>query len=133
MLRDRLQAVGNPRQLAKQLRELRIDPLAERQVAGHQLLGRLVIVPLVGPQAFEELLERAFEADLLLDRFHLGPDAGDFFQADRVNLVGRELRRREHAAAEGIELLAAGQLPCPDLVEAGRADTRPSKNARNSR
>src|SRR5262245_29557526 len=119
MLRDRLDPIGNPRQIAKELRQLRIDPLAEGQVAVEQVLGRVVIKPFFGPQILQELLERAFEFDLLDDRLHFLPDASDLGQTDRVNLVRREIRRREMAGPEGIEFLPAWKLPRADLVEAG--------------
>src|SRR5688500_4231159 len=52
----------------------------------------------------EEFLERALEADGLLDRLHLGADARDFLQAEVVDLVGRHPGRRAGGEALVVEL-----------------------------
>ena len=45
----------------------------------------------------EKLRQRALEADAGLERLHFRADAGDFLQADLVDLLGRQVGRRVFA------------------------------------
>ncbi len=75
-------------------------------------LGRVRIVILRRlAQVDEELLQRAGEADLVLDRRHLGVDPRDFAQTDPVDLVGAEVGRRETAQLVVVILAAVREFP----------------------
>jgi hypothetical protein len=91
---DRRHAIRRPRQLAEHLHEERIDPLREIAVGGDELGAVLEVEARVGPEELKELLDGALEARACLHGLHLGADACDLAKADRVHLVGRELRRR---------------------------------------
>jgi hypothetical protein len=68
----------------------------------------------------EEVAQRAREADLRLDRLHLGPDACDLGEADLVDLPGCLRRSRELPGEEGIALLPAARLGPADTVRTAR-------------
>ena len=111
---------GGARQLPADLDQLRIDPLRHRAIALEQLGAGLVEELRIGPQVREELLERAGEPDLRLDRFHLGADARDLFQAERVDILRRQVRGRVVAREVAIARKPAARPPPPDAVVARR-------------
>ena len=84
--RHRPNAVGRARQLGEELRQLGIDLLGDRAIAGEQRVGVLVEELRVGVQVAHEGGEVAREADLLHHRFHLAAQPLDLAQADRVDL-----------------------------------------------
>jgi len=59
-------------------------------------------------EKLEQLLQRALEADALLHRVHLAANAADLAEADRMNVVRREVRRRVPANEIGVARLAIG-------------------------
>ena len=65
----------------------------------------------IGLQEDEEVLQRAGEADLGLDDFHLGLDAGHLVQADLMDLVGGQVGRRRELEPGVVIGLALRQTP----------------------
>ena len=119
VFRNRLEPVRNLWQPAEHFRQQWIDAPANCLVLGHQFVGILVVVPRVGAEVFEELVEGALEPDFLDDLFHLGPNACDLGQPDVVNLVRSEVGRRELSCFERVELASVR-----NLSEAGFLETR---------
>ena len=89
-----------------------------------QALGRLRVEARVGAQEVQERGEVALEAGLRDDRVHLGADAQDLLAPDLVDLVGREVERREAPDEVGVVLAAARQGRGGDRGRARRARTR---------
>ena len=102
--------------LPADLDQLGIDALRDGAVAVEQLFAGLVEELRVGSQVREELLERAREADLLLDGFHLGADARDFLQAERVDVLRREIGRRVVLREIAVARQPAARPPPADAV-----------------
>src|SRR5581483_4623446 len=103
----------------KQVDQPRINRLRERFVSFEQVLGIFVKELRVGAQELEKVLERSLEADLLHNFQHFAVDALDFFEADLVNLLRREICGGAAAHEKRVHLLAARDLPDSNLIEAG--------------
>ena len=93
---------------ANSLRQLGIDLLGDRAVAGEQRVGVLVEELRVGVQVAHEGGEVAREADLLHHRFHLAAQALDLAQSDRVDLRRAQVGRRRAADLLGVDRGAVG-------------------------
>ena len=74
---------------------------------------------LVGIDVLEEILQRAFEADLFHHLAHFAVDARDFVQPGLMNLCGRLPRRRAEICVERVPSLAVGQTTHAGGVAAG--------------
>ena len=118
-VRNRRDAVREPRRRADHLHQLRIDALGHRSVTVQQVFGRLEVEPRVGPEVREELRQRAREAGLRFDLLHRGLDARDLLQPDLVDLLRREVGRRVQPRQVGVAGEAAARLPPAHLVVAG--------------
>jgi len=128
LLAKRLDALDDEpgfRPQAEELRQPRLDAavvVARRlQIALATLVGVREQELRVVAQRGEELLQRAAEADLPLDGFHLGLNSRDLRQAKLVDLVRRHRRRRARSQALDVIGRAVGQLPDAgrDLVAVG--------------
>ena len=74
-----------------------------------QRLGCLVIKLRVGSQEFVEGRDVTVKPHGVDDGFHFSADAGDFSQADFVNLVRGQLRGGEMLGETTVDLFTAGQ------------------------
>jgi hypothetical protein len=73
----------------------------------------------IGAQELEKLRQRSGKIYLGFERLHLGPDAGDFVEADLVDLLGRQVCGGVLARVERVRLRSIGHLPDADAVVAG--------------
>jgi len=117
---NRLDSVGHARQSAKQLYQSRIDPLGDRPVGAQQFVWIAVIEVRIGAQELQEFGKASLELSTAEDLFHLTADAQHFALTDGMNLVRRQVGRRELAGFESVQLAAAWELPDANIVQAGR-------------
>jgi hypothetical protein len=102
MRRDRTHTIGEPRQLAEEAAEFRVDPLANVAIGLQQILIALEVELPVGAEKLDEFTEAALEMRLANDRFHLLPNARHFSEADIVDLLRREISSRVVAHRERV-------------------------------
>ena len=95
------------------------DAVRHIPISLDQLLGLIEEKLFVSVQKVEEFLEIAFEANLLHDAAHLAVDTGDFVQANLVNLVRDQVRRRAHADQKRIPRFSVGQIQQPECLARG--------------
>ena len=107
------------RQPAEELRELRVHLVDVFAIEVEDLLARLGAEARVLVGGFLHRLEIVV-AEALRDLEQLPFDAGDLAQADLVDLIGGEIRRRALADAHVVAMDAVGERPHPDLAAAVR-------------
>ena len=88
LCRDRLNAIGQARQLAEILRQQRIEAFRQPGRLFHQGLRAVGIELRIGAQERLEILKAALKADLFDDLIHGCPDTRDLALAELVNLFG---------------------------------------------
>jgi hypothetical protein len=124
------------------------QPMEIARGGGHRLVdgcGRVaeILLPagivvrifelLAGLDVGEKLLERALEADPLLDLSHLALDAPDFVEPDLVNLLGRQLGGRHPLEIAGIISAPFGRLHAPLLPLACGSSSSSAARKRHNR
>src|SRR6266487_4436431 len=112
--------IGHARSRMEQLRQLRIDSLADFTVGGEDGVRRIKEIFLVRPQVFDERVGSALEAGLQRDLPDLPAQALDLAQAQLVDL--RRVHPTDHVRTneELVVLGTAGQCREPrDLRRLG--------------
>ncbi|MNI47066.1 hypothetical protein D3C73_1015630 [compost metagenome] len=108
--RHRTHAIGQARQGGEQGRQAVVRALGDLGRLLQQFFARLGVELRVGAQEGQEAGEVAGPAGGAHLRLHAGADAGDFFNADLMHLIGRQVGGRVAADEEGVQVAAAGAV-----------------------
>ena len=103
-------AVGEAWEFAEESGEFGVAAFADVAVAAQQIVGVGVGELFVGAEEGEEFVKAAFETGFGDDLVHLGADAFDFGEAERVDLIGSQIGGGDGADVEGVPGFAVGNV-----------------------
>ena len=117
-IRNRANAIRQPRQLPEFVRQFRIDLLGNDPVAVHEIIGLVVVKLRIGAQKLGEFVKAPFEIHRRDDLVHLRANPFHFRQTDFVNLLRRQIRRGLPPNVERIRRGSIGQRRCRNVFAA---------------